>query len=609
MDKKNTIIGVALLLVALFLMFKQGKQAQEDAARQQAAQEADAEEAAKSAPAASSQGEGETSSQPSPAVAASASAVPAVGHAKVEVNGDKAGETVVSLENGLYEVRFTNFGGAIREVVLKDELKTLHSNEPYIMNELRYAPALNLDFDYIGNAKDVVFDILETSSPDTVVFRGVLNNQIEVNRTYRISQELKGAETFTVSHELNIRNVTDGILPLPEALLNIGTVAPSGNQDRFLQTFGYSNGEDVEFTDQSDFMGGGFIFKDDPKDYEQGSDSVVWASVKNQFFITLITPEEPAVGYIARPVDFPETESNGEPKTGITADIKLAGANLQAGESITKNFDFYAGPKEHKRLAKLDKGQDQAMQWIPVVGFISKFLLLILNAVHGFIGNWGVSIILLTLIVRGALLPVTLGSMKSMKRMSKLSEPMKALKEKFPDDQKKQQETMMQLYRLNKVNPVGACLPMVLQIPIFFALFYMLRSAAELRFADFLWISDLSKPDTIATIPNMPWIGDFPLNVLPFVWVITLAYQMWTMPTPAVDNAQTKMMKFMPFIFFPFTYTFSSGLVLYWTVSNVFTIGQQWLTKRGADEFEVILPPALKKALEGDNKKKRRKKK
>jgi YidC/Oxa1 family membrane protein insertase len=189
-------------------------------------------------------------------------------------------------------------------------------------------------------------------------------------------------------------------------------------------------------------------------------------------------------------------------------------------------------------------------------------------------------------------------SMKSMKKMSKLSEPMKALKEKFPNDTQKQQVLMMELYKLNKVNPVAGCLPMLAQMPIFFGLFYMLRSAAELRFAEFLWIPDLASPDTILVIPGVPFLGDFPLNALPFVWLITLAYQMWTMPTPTVDNAQAKMMKFMPFIFFPFTYTFSSGLVLYWTISNIFTIGQQWLTNRGDSNFEVQLPAALKKAME-----------
>lgn len=604
MDKKNTIIGVALLVVGTILMFKNGQQRQEQALQQKAEQQAAS--ASQSAPVEIADGSPAGPAIPGATNTVLPAAIAPNGHAQVEVDEEKAGESIVSLENDLVEVRFTNYGGAIREFVLKDQKKSLDSDEPYIMNHLRYAPALNLTT-YLGDAKDVAFEQLPSSARDTVTYRGVINGQLEVTRTYTISQELDGVKPYTVSHHLEVRNLTDSVLPLGELLLNIGTAAPSGSQDRLLQTFGYSNGEDVEFTDQSDFMGGGLpFFKKEPKDMEQVSDTVVWASVKNQFFITLITPEEPAAGFIARPVDFPG-EEKGKPKTGITADLKLAGINLQAGESVSKNFDFYAGPKNHGRLGKLKLGQEQAMQF-GFFGVISKFLLVIMNKVHAVVGNWGVSIILLTLIVRGTLLPITLMSMKSMRKMSKISEPMKALKEKFPDDTQKQQQMMMELYKLNKINPVAGCLPMVAQIPIFFALFYMLRSAAELRFADFLWIADLSNPDTIATIPNVPFLGDFALNILPFVWVATLAYQMWTMPTPTVDNAQAKMMKFMPFIFFPFTYTFSSGLVLYWTVSNVFTIGQQWLVKRGGDDFEVQLPPALKKAIEGGDTKKRRRK-
>lgn len=605
MDKKNTIIGVSLLIAGTILMFKNGQQAQQ----QRALEEQAAREAAKNAPAL-------TAESTAPNAAATATqvvgapapiTVPANGHAQIEINEEKTGEQISILENDLAEFRFTNYGGAVREIVLKDQKKSLDSDEPYVMNHLRYAPALNLTT-YLGDARDIVFEQIASANRDTLTYRGVINDQLEITRTYTISQDLEGPAPYTIVHDLAIRNLTDAPLPLGELLLNIGTAAPSGSQDRFLQTFGYSNGEDVEFTEQSDFMGGGLpFFRKDPKDSEQVSDKIVWASIKNQFFITLITPHEPAAGYIARPVDFPGGDED-EPKTGITADIKLQGINLLAQSSVNKSFDFYAGPKEHGRLGKLAEGQGEAMQF-GFFGFISKFLLVIMNSVYGFVGNWGVAIILLTIIVRGALLPITLMSMKSMKKMSKISEPMKALKEKFPDDQQKQQQMMMELYKLNKINPVAGCLPMVAQIPIFFALFYMLRSAAELRFADFIWISDLSKPDTIATIPNMPFFGDFAVNLLPFIWVATLAYQMWTMPTPSVDNAQAKMMKFMPFIFFPFTYTFSSGLVLYWTVSNVFTIGQQWLVKRGGDEFEVILPPALKKALDGGDKKKRRRKK
>lgn len=591
-------------------MFKNGQQAQQQRLLdEQAAREA-AQEAAQNAPALNADGTAPNPAVPSTTQVAgspAATTLPAKGHAQIEVNDEKTGEVISVLENDLAEFRFTNYGGAVREIVLKDKKKSLDSEEPYIMNSLRYAPALNLTT-YLGDTRDVAFEQIPSASRDTITYRGVINEQLEITRTYTISQDLENSAPYTIVHDLAVRNLTDAPIPLGELLLNIGTAAPSGSQDRFLQTFGYSNGDDVEFTEQSDFMGGGLpFFQKDPKDSEQVSDRIVWASIKNQFFITLITPKEPAAGYIARPVDFPGG-SDEEPKTGITADIKLEGINLPAQGTVNKSFDFYAGPKEHKRLAKLSQGQEQAMQF-GFFGFISKILLQIMNSVYGWVGNWGVAIILLTIIVRGALLPITLMSMKSMKKMSKISEPMKALKEKFPDDQQKQQQMMMELYKLNKINPVAGCLPMVAQIPIFFALFYMLRSAAELRFADFIWISDLSKPDTIATIPNMPFLGDFPVNLLPFVWVATLAYQMWTMPTPSVDNAQAKMMKFMPFIFFPFTYTFSSGLVLYWTVSNVFTIGQQWLVKRGGDEFEVILPPALKKALAGgDNKKRRRKK-
>ncbi len=607
MDKKNTIIGVSLLIAGTILMFKNGQQAQQQRLlEEQAASEA-AETATQSAPAATAEG---SASEP---VAAPVNGAPAPttvvpnGHAQIEVNDEKTGEEIVTLENDLAEFRFTNYGGAVREIVLKDQKKSLDSDEPYVMNHLRYAPALNLTT-YLGDARTIAFEQIPSASRDSVTYRGVFKDQLEITRTYTISQDTSGPAPYTVTHELTVRNLSDGLLPLGEMLLNIGTAAPSGKQDSLLQTFGYSNGDDIEFTKQSDFMGGGLPgFRKDPKDMEQVSDSIVWASIKNQFFITILTPSEPAAGYIARPVDFPGGK-DGAPKTGITADVKLEGINLPADGSVTKTFDFYAGPKEHKRIAKLKQGQEQAMQF-GFFGFISKILLQIMNWVHGIVGNWGVAIILLTIIVRGSLLPITLMSMKSMKKMSKISEPMKALKEKFPDDTQKQQQMMMELYKLNKINPVAGCLPMVMQIPIFFALFYMLRSAAELRFADFLWISDLSKPDTVAIIPNVPFLGDFALNILPFVWVASLAYQMWTMPTPSVDNAQAKMMKFMPFIFFPFTYTFSSGLVLYWTVSNVFTIGQQWLVRRGGEEFEVILPPALKKVLEGgDAKKKRRKK-
>ena len=600
MDKKNTVIGVILLVTALSMMLTTKKPAPlppQEAPTQ--TQPANASEIFTNAP---------TQDTSPPAPGTPASSIASSSQAHLESNDNRTGETIATIGNDFFEVRLTNYGGAIKEVVLLDTPKTLGSEEPYVMNEQRYAPALNLTT-YLGNAEDIVFQAIPTNSRNSVSYTAKLSDQLEIVRTYTVSQDHDGAAPFTIAHSIEYRNLGDQPLPISESYLNIGTVAPSGKQDRFVQSFGYHDGEDVNFIEQSDFTGGGLpFFKKEPKDIDSGSANIVWASLKNQFFITLLTPKQPGIGYIARKVDFPANKLGEEPPMGLTGALKIAGFMLPAYESVTQHFDFYVGPKNHTRIAKLQQNQEQAMQF-GFFAWISKMLLGLLNWLHGFVGNWGVAIILLTLIVRGALLPITLMSMKSMRKMSKIQEPMKKLKEKYPDDTQKQQQIMMELYKLNKINPVAGCLPMVAQIPIFFALFGVLRSAAELRFANFLWISDLSTPHTIFTLPNMPILGDFPVNALPFVWLVTLAYQMWTMPTPTVDNSQAKMMKFMPFIFFPFTYTFASGLVLYWSVSNVFTIGQQWLVRRGGDDFEVQLPPAFKKAMDGDSKKKRRRKK
>ena len=132
----------------------------------------------------------------------------------------------------------------------------------------------------------------------------------------------------------------------------------------------------------------------------------------------------------------------------------------------------------------------------------------------------------------------------------------------------------MKLFKENRVNPAAGCLPVFIQIPIFIGLYYMLRTSSEIRFQSFLWIKDLSLPDTIATI------GSFPVNILPIIMGVTMLIQMKVTPTPSMDGMQQKIIMFMPFIFLIFCYNFPAALVLYWTVQNLFTIFQQWLTNR-----------------------------
>jgi YidC/Oxa1 family membrane protein insertase len=196
---------------------------------------------------------------------------------------------------------------------------------------------------------------------------------------------------------------------------------------------------------------------------------------------------------------------------------------------------------------------------------------------HDLVGSWGVAIILLTIVVKTFLWWPQMKAQKSMKRMSKLSPMMKEIQEKYKDDQARQSQEMMKLYKDYGVNPVGGCLPMLIQMPIFFGLLGILQVCAELRGQSFLWVKDLSLPDTIAHIPLLGWA----LNPLPILMGLTQVVMMKVMPQPAtVDKMQQRMMTFMPFIFVFICYSFASALALYYTVQNLYSLIQTIVMQR-----------------------------
>lgn len=594
MDKKNTAIGLLLLVAAFALMYFQAPPPSESPERP-------AETPIQSP---NSQ---DTRSPPSDAipVIAPQATLDNSGPAKLETIGNHPNEQIVTRENELMEARFTNFGGAIQEIVLKNFDKSRDDDSPYIMNPRGSRPALEIT-GLLGLDKSESYQLVEPSDPNTVEFRKIVQDNFQITRRYTISQDTKNEKAYLIRHELEFRNLTNSPLLIGDFSLNAGTVAPSGPQDAQLLTFGYFDGEDTEFLAQGKFTGSKMpFFKSEPRDYITENRSVNWVTLKNQFFITILKPDQAGVGYFAQPVEFPHLPSDSRPHLGMTGSIKLDNFTLPPLDAQTYGFDYYIGPKEYDRVSRVGENTEEGMQF-GFFGAISKLLLTMMNGFYSFTHNYGVSIILLTLAIKILFLPINLMSSRSMKRMGKIQEPMKAVNEKFKDNPQKKQQLMMEMYKLNKVNPVAGCLPMVIQIPIFFGLFYMLRSAAELRLANFIWIPDLSMQEGIFTLPfTIPFMGD-QFNLLPFVYLVSLVIQMGMMPTPSVDNAQVKMMKFMPYVFFPVIYSFASGLVLYWTVNNVFTIGQQWMINRKKDDFEILLPPALKKAMEAPKKKKRK---
>ena len=247
-------------------------------------------------------------------------------------------------------------------------------------------------------------------------------------------------------------------------------------------------------------------------------------------------------------------------------------------------YKLFFGPKSTKILKGLDYELSKAINF-GMFNFLAKPCLWFMNIIYGIIPNYGVAIILLTVFIKAILWPLGTKSYKSMAQMKKIQPLMMELREKYKNDKKKMNMEIMALYKTYKVNPVGGCLPMLLQMPVFFALYRMLYEAIELRHAPFFgWITDLSAPDRLFRFGfSIPFMQEpYGIPVLTIIMGGTMFLQQKLTP-PMGDPAQAKMMMFMPLIFTVIFINFSSGLVLYWLINNVLSIAQQYhITKKFA---------------------------
>ncbi|MEK6591587.1 MAG: membrane protein insertase YidC [Pseudomonadota bacterium] len=244
--------------------------------------------------------------------------------------------------------------------------------------------------------------------------------------------------------------------------------------------------------------------------------------------------------------------------------IVPAGA-IQSGKNGMLTVPLYAGPQEQDKLAKLALGLDLTIDygWLTIIAVP---LFWVLSWLHQWVGNWGVAIIVLTVLIKLLFYPLSQASYRSMGKMRVLAPKLQKLKEQYGSDRQRLQQAMMGLYKTEKINPLGGCLPIVVQIPVFISLYWVLLASVELRHAPFmLWINDLASPD--------PWF------VLPVLMGATMIIQTRLNPEPP-DPVQAKVMKIMPVAFSIFFFFFPSGLVLYWLINNILSIAQQWHINR-----------------------------
>jgi len=290
--------------------------------------------------------------------------------------------------------------------------------------------------------------------------------------------------------------------------------------------------------------------------------NVHWEGFSDKYFLTSLLPVDNPVSS----VNLEQLHPAGEQSPGLFVSRLIY--NIQAhlqGDTARFAYSLYIGPKDFEVLREaghfLEKSID--LGWF---GFIAKPLLVILKFFYKYTHNYGISIIILTILIKILFHPLTRKQMESMRHMQKIQPKMKAIREKFKDDKERLNKEVMDLYRTHKINPLGGCWPMLLQIPVFFALYRALLNSIEMRHAPFVfWIQDLSAKD--------------PCYITPIIMGATMFLQQKMTPM-AGDPNQQKMMMFMPLIFTFMFLNFPSGLVLYWLVNNVLTIGQQYVSQR-----------------------------
>ncbi len=266
-----------------------------------------------------------------------------------------------------------------------------------------------------------------------------------------------------------------------------------------------------------------------------------------------------------------------EVQQGLFAAGTIVPAGVVAsGATGAATMRLYAGPQEQEKLASLAPGLELAVDygWLTV---IAAPLFWVLQWIHGWTGNWGVAIIILTIMIKLLFYPLSQASYRSMARMRVVAPKMQRLKEQYGNDRQRMQQAMMELYKTEKINPLGGCLPVVVQIPVFIALYWALLGSVEMRQAPFaLWITDLSSPD--------PWY------ILPILMGASMIIQTRLNPEPP-DPVQAKIMKIMPIAFSIFFFFFPAGLVLYWLVNNILSIAQQWHINKSLEDAQKAVKP------------------
>jgi YidC/Oxa1 family membrane protein insertase len=486
---------------------------------------------------------------------------------EMKVFGPKSGkEILVEAATNKYNVTLSTKGGAIKNLKFKER------NVELVVDKNQFGAKGVFDFSvYLSKEEFTQGNSLESTNWNLTK---VSNSVIKFNTNISIDGKpvlLEKTYTFIEDNyyfkiDYNIVNLANRTVTFPNGYIIMSPgdfLGPAMNFDNTYNKLNQIYYLNNEFSRCE--KGGGFFSK--AEDYKVENGEIKWAGIMSRYFLLIMVPENfNGTGVIC----------DARVHTGNKAGIYIAANKIEPGQKLAKSFKVYAGEKNKDKLAAVDANLKDAADVSKWIEPIRDFLLWCLKYINKVIPNIGWSLVIFSILSKIVLMPLTIKSTESMKRMQALTPKMNELKEKYKGRPDVLNKEMMKLYKTNKVNPMGGCLPLILQMPFFFALWSALINSIDLWQAPFIfWIKDLSLPDTVGIIPFI----DINFNILPIIMTATSFFQQRMMPS-AGGGQQQKMMMLMPLIFIVIFWNMPSGLVLYWTLQNVMQILQQLYSNR-----------------------------
>ncbi|OAM51979.1 membrane protein insertase YidC [Methylovorus sp. MM2] len=467
----------------------------------------------------------------------------------------------VLVATDLYKVNIDTVGGDLRriELVKHRAANTENKDENLILLDDRLSPVLYVaQTGLVGNDLPSHKSVFNTSADSYTLQEG--QSALEVRLSWTGSAGVQVDKVYTFHREsyvidvaYEIHNNSDVAID-PLVYYQIVHDSESNQGSAMMPTF--TGG--AYFTEADKYKK--VSFKDMAKTNLSKNTNDGWVGLVQHYFVSAWIPQDG----LAREF-YSKKLTDNIFSIGAKSDL----GTIAPGDTKTIEAKFYTGPQTHDELIKAAPGLEYTVDygWLTI---IASPLFWVLSAIEDIVHNWGVAIILLTILLKLVFYPLSAKSYRSMAHMRELAPRMQRMKEQFGDDRQKMQQAMMELYKTEKINPMGGCLPILVQIPVFIALYWVLLGSVEMRHAPFvLWIHDLSAVD--------------PYYVLPILMGATMIIQSRLNPAPT-DPVQAKVMMFMPIVFSVFFFFFPAGLVLYWLVNNVLSIAQQWHINRSTEQ-------------------------